>query len=289
MMSIKYRILLVSAISLLSLSACNVGEHSKTANSPATGSVAATVNGTPIGNDSVDRIVAQRMASGQPDSPETRKAIINQLATQMLVSQEAIKKKLDETPEVMSQINLSKQSILSNAFVQDYFKNNPVSDDMLKAEYDKIKTQMSGTEYKARHILVDNEAEAKDIIAKLKINAAQFDKLAKEKSKDPGSKNNGGDLGWFDPHGMVPEFGAAVAKLEKGKFTLEPVKTQYGYHVILLEDSRAKQPPSFEQVKPQLSRHVQEQNLKKLIDDMMAKAKIEITASSAVAPTKKSE
>jgi peptidyl-prolyl cis-trans isomerase C len=289
MMSIKSRILLVSAVSLLSLSACNVDEHSKTAITPASGDVAATVNGTPISKDSVDRLVGQRIAMGQADSPESRKAIINQLAMQILVSQEAIKKNLDKTAEVIDQFKLTQQSILANAFVQDYIKNNPVSDDMLKAEYDKIKAQMSGTEYKARHILVDKEAEAKDIIAKLKKNATQFDKLAKENSKDPGSKDKGGDLGWFDPHGMVPEFGAAVAKLEKGKFTREPVKTQFGYHVILLEDSRTNLPPTFEQVKPQLAKQVQEQNLKKLIDDMLAKAKIEITASPAAAPVKKPE
>jgi peptidyl-prolyl cis-trans isomerase C len=285
MISIKSRILLVSTVSLLSLSACN----SKTGITPATGDVAATVNGTPISKGSVDQIVGQRIAMGQADSPETRKAIINQIALQMLISQEAIKKNLDKTPEVVDQIKLSQQSILANAFVQDYTKNNPVSDDILKAEYDKIKAQMSGTEYKARHILVDKEAQAKDIIAKLKKNAKLFDSLAKEYSKDPGSKDKGGDLGWFDPRGMVPEFGGAVAKLEKGKFTLEPVKTQFGYHVILLEDSRTKQAPTFEQVKPQLAKQVQEQNLKKLVDDMMAKAKIEITASPAVAPAKKSE
>jgi len=285
MMSIKSRILLVSAVSLLTLSACN----SKTGNTPATGDIAATVNGTPISKDSVDQIVGQRIAMGQPDSPETRKAIINQLAMQMLVSQEAIKKNLDKTPEVIDQIKLTQQSILANAFVQDYTKNNPVSDDMLKAEYDKVKAQMSGTEYKARHILVNKEADAKAIIAKLKKNPKLFDSLAKEHSKDPGSKDKGGELGWFDPRGMVPEFGAAVAKLEKGKFTLEPVKTQFGYHVILLEDTRTKQAPTFEQVKPQLAKQVQDQNLKKLIDDMMAKAKIEITASPAAAPAKKPE
>ena len=285
MISIKTRILLVATFSLLSLSACN----SKTGMTPAAGNIAATVNGTPISKDSVDQIVGQRTAMGQPDSPETRKAVINQIALQMLVSQEAIKKNLDKTPEVIDQINLAKQSILANAFVQDYTKNNPVSDDILKAEYDKIKAQMSGTEYKARHILVDKEAEAKAIIAKLKKNPKQFDSLAKEYSKDPGSKDKGGDLGWFDPRGMVPEFGAAVAKLGKGKFTLEPVKTQFGYHVILLEDSRTKQFPTFEQVKPQLVKRVQDQNMKKLIDDMMAKAKIEITASPAAAPAKKPE
>ena len=285
MMSIKSRILLASTVCLLSLSACN----SKTGNTPAAGDIAATVNGTPISKDIVDQIVGQRIAMGQPDSPDTRKAIINQLAMQMLVSQEAIKKNLDKTPEVIDQIKLTQQSILANAFVQDYTKNNPVSDDILKAEYDKNKAQMSGTEYKARHILVDKEDLAKAIIAKLKKNAKLFDSLAKQYSKDPGSRDKGGELGWFDPRGMVPEFGAAVAKLEKGKFTLEPVATQFGYHVILLEDSRTKQAPTFEQVKPQLAKQVQEQNLKKLIDDMMAKAKIEITASPAAAPAKKPE
>jgi peptidyl-prolyl cis-trans isomerase C len=284
MMSIKSRIVLVSAASLLTLSACNAGEQNKTATAPAAGDVAATVNGTAIGKNRVDLLLKQRAGMGQPDSPDTRKAIIDQLAMQLIVSQEAIKKGLDKNPEVTDQIDLTKQSILANAFVQDYIKNNPVSDDMLKAEYDKIKAQMTGSEFKARHILVEKEAEAKDIIAKLKKDTKQFDKLAKEKSKDPGSKDKGGDLGWFDPRSMVPEFGAAAAKLEKGKFTLEPVKSQFGYHVIMLEDSRPLQIPPFEQVKPQLSQQVQQQNLKKLVDDMKAKAKIEITAAPAAAP-----
>ncbi len=288
-MFIKAEVLFVSVAFLFSLSACNVGEQSKTVTAPAAGSIAATVNGTPISTETLDHIVAQGASMGRTDSPEMRKAIINQMAIHILTSQEAIKKKLDENPEVIEQINLTKQTILANAFVQDYLKNNPVSDDQLKAEYEKVKGQMSGTEYKARHILVGSEDEAKSIIAKLRVNVKQFDKLAKESSKDTGSKNNGGDLGWFDPHGMVPEFAAAVTKLEKGKFTLEPVKTQFGYHVILLEDTRAKSAPPFEQVKPGLSKQVQEQNLKKLIDDMVAKAKIEIIASSAVAPAKKPE
>ena len=288
-MTIKSRILLVSAASLLTLSACNADEHSKTvtapaATAPAAGNVAATVNGTAIGKDRVDLLVKQRAGMGQPDSPEMRKAIIDQLAMQLIVSQEAIKKGLDKNPEVIDQIDLTKQSILANAFVQDYLKNNPVNDDMLKAEYDKIKAQMTGSEFKARHILVEKEAEAKDIIAKLNKNPKIFGALAKEKSKDPGSKDKGGDLGWFDPRGMVPEFGAAVAKLAKGKFTEEPVKSQFGYHVIMLDDSRPMQVPPFEQVKPQLTQQVQQQNLKKLVDDMKAKAKIEITAAPAAAP-----
>ena len=284
-MSIKSRILLASAVSLLVLSACN----SKTGSDLAAADIAATVNGTPISKYSVDQIVGQRAARGQPDSPETRKAIIDQLAITMLASEEAIKKNLDKTPEVSNQINLSRQSILANAYVEDYIKNHPISDDMLKAEYDKVKAQMSGTEYKARHILVDKEALAKTIIAKLKKNPKLFDSLARQYSKDPGSKSKGGELGWFDPRGMVPEFGAAVAKLKKGKFTLEPVKTQFGYHVILLEDTRAKEAPTFEQVKPQLAKQLQQQSLKKLFDDMKENAKIVITDSPAAALSKKPE
>jgi peptidyl-prolyl cis-trans isomerase C len=191
---------------------------------------------------------------------------------------------MDKLPEVADKLELSRQSILVDTFVQDYLKNNPVSDDMLKAEYEKFKAQAAGTEYKARHILVENEADAKDIIAKLKKNPKAFDALAKDKSKDTGSKGKGGDLGWFDPRGMVPEFGTAVTQLAKGKFSEEPVKSQFGYHVILLEDSRPKNPPALDQIKTELSQQVQQQNLKKYFDDLKAKAKIDIAQAPAAAP-----
>ena len=181
----------------------------------------------------------------------------------MVVAEEAVKKGLDKTPEVAEQLDAMRQSVLANAYVQDFIKNNPVSDDMLKAEYERIKATITGTEYKARHILVEKEAEARDIIARLKKDPGAFAKLATEKSKDPGSKAKGGDLGWFDLRRMVPEFGAAVSKLEKGKFTEEPVKTQFGYHVILLEDTRPIEAPPLEEVKPQLSQQLQQQSGKK--------------------------
>jgi peptidyl-prolyl cis-trans isomerase C len=164
-------------------------------------------------------------------------------------------------------------------------KNNPVTDDMLKAEYDRIKAQIGGgNQYKARHILVDKEADAKDIIARLKKDPAAFEKLAKERSKDTGSKQQGGELGWFDPSQMVPEFGDAVTKLEKGKLTEVPVKTQFGYHVILLEDVKPVEPPSLEDVKPQLTQQVQQQNLRKQLDSLKAAAKIEVAAAPALTP-----
>ena len=281
-MSIKYRILLASAASLLALSACSPSNAPQSA-APAGGAVAATVNGTPISEHLVGMMLKQRADLGRPADTEARKAFIDNLAMQVLITQEAAKKGLDKLPEVSAQLELARQSVLIDAFVQDYLKNNAVTDDMLKAEYDRIKAQ-AGTEYKARHILVEDEADAKDIVARLKKNPKAFEALAKEKSKDGGSKVKGGDLGWFDPRGMVPEFGEAVAKLTKGKFTEEPVKSKFGYHVILLEDSRPQQLPPLEQIKPQLTQQLQQQNMKKYFDELKAKAKIEIVQAPAAAP-----
>ena len=149
------------------------------------------MNGTAISQRTVDMIAKQAAASGRPDTPETRKAIIDQLALQMVVADEAVKKGLDKTPEVAEQLDTVKQSVLANAYVRDFVKNNPVSDDTVKAEYERIKATVTGTEYKARHILVEKESEAKDIIARLKKDPGAFAKLATERSKDPGSKAAG--------------------------------------------------------------------------------------------------
>ena len=295
-MLMKSRVLMIGAASVLALSACTKKVEGTatpaTASAPAAAgasdnTVAATVNGTPIYAATVDMMVKERTAQGQPDSPELRKAIIDNLAMQTLVAAEGKKKGLDKAPETKRQLEILTQSVLAQAFVQDYIKNNPVTDAMVKAEYDKLNAKAGGNEFKARHILVAGEAEAKDIIAKLKKDIKSFAALAKAKSMDPGSKANGGDLGWFNPAGMVPEFGAAVAKLEKGKFTEEPVKSQFGYHVIVLDDSRALTPPPLEQVSEQLKQQVQRQNLKTFFDDIKAKAKITVVgepAAPAVAP-----
>ena len=278
-MFIKSRILLAGAACVLALSACS-------SNDPAQGkdAVAATVNGTPISENLVSFMVKQRTELGRPANAEVRNTFIDRLAMQLVISQEAVKKGLDKVPETAAQIEMGRQSTLVNAFVQDYIKNSPISDDTLTAEYEKIKAQMAGTEYLAHHILVENEADAKDIIARLKKNPKAFDALAKEKSKDTGSKVKGGNLGWIDPRGVVPEFGAALGELGKGKFTQEPVKSQFGYHVILMEDSRPKAVPPLDQIKSQLKQQLQEQNMRKLFDDLKAKAKIEITQAPAPAP-----
>jgi peptidyl-prolyl cis-trans isomerase C len=294
-MLMKSRVLMMGAASVLALASCTKKDAnaspatpvSATAPAAAGDSVAATVNGTPIYNSTVDMMIKERTSQGQPNSPELRKAIIENLGMQTMVANEAIKKGLDKSPETVRQMEILKQSLLANAFVQDYIKNNPVTDAMIKAEYDKMNAKSGGNEYKARHILVKTEDEAKAIIVKLKKDLKSFGALAKEKSMDPGSKVNGGDLGWFNPAGMVPEFGAAVAKLKKGEFTAEPVKSQFGYHVIVLDDSRPIVPPPLEQVKDQLKQQVQRTNLKAFFDDMKSKAKIVVVgepAAPAVAP-----
>jgi peptidyl-prolyl cis-trans isomerase C len=271
---IRSRILLASAASLLALGACNQAKDAKPADQASRGPAAATVNGTAISQQTVDMIARQGAGAGRPDTPESRKAIIDQLALQIVVAEEAIKKGLDKTPEVAEQIDAMKRNVLANAYVQDFIKSNPVTDDMVKAEYERIKATITGTEYKARHTRLKKEPGA-------------FAKLAMERSKDQGSRANGGDLGWFDSSRMVPEFGAAVSKLEKGKSTQEPVKTQFGYHVILLEDSKPIEAPPLEEVKPQLTQQMQQQNVKKQLDALKAGAKIEVVGASApAAPAK---
>ncbi len=276
----KRALIIAGAVSMLALAACDA---TKDASQAAKNPAAATVNGKAISQRTVDMIVAQGAASGRPDTPEARKGIIEQWALQMVVADEAIKKGLDKSPEVAEQIDAVRQTVLANAYVQDFVKNTPITDEMVKAEYERIKTMISGTEYKARHILVEKESDAKEIIAKLKADPAAFEKLAMQKSTDTSSKVRGGDLGWFDLRGMVPEFGAAVSKMEKGKFTLEPVKTQFGYHVIWLDDSRPIQAPPLESVKPQLTEQLQQKNVKTALDELKAKAKIEM-ASAAPPP-----
>ena len=279
----KSGILLASAASLLVLSGCNAEQDAKPAAPAVVDVVVATVNGTPINKGTVDLIATQEAGQSPTDTPEARAAITDQLIMQTLIAEEAIKKGLDKTPAVTEQMNVITLSVLSNAYIQDYLDNQKPSDDEVKAEYERLKAEITGVEYKARHILVESEAEAQAIIDQLKKNPEDFSKLAEEKSLDTGSKSNGGDLGWFDLSSMVPEFGAAAAKLQKDQISDAPVKTEFGYHVIQLEDSRPIQAPPFADVKVQLAESVQQQKLKQQVEDLKAKAKIEMTDAPATA------
>jgi len=216
-----------------------------------------------------DLALKQATSQGQPDSPELRAGIREQLNTRELVAREAKKKNLDKNADVKTQMDLASQSVLVNAFISDWAKANPVADADLRKEYDKIKAQIGDKEYKVRHILVEKEDEAKDIVAALQ-KGEKFEKLA-ERSKDPGSKANGGDLDWNAPGNFVKPFSDAMVKLDKGKFTTQPVQSQFGWHVIRLDDTRDAKVPSFEEVKPQLQQRMQSQHLDQYLKDLRAK------------------
>ncbi len=232
----------------------------------------ATVNGQAIPQSVYDAIMAEQKAKGVSETPEMRNAIKEQLIARELLVQEAKKTKLDKKGDVQLQIEAARQAILGNAFLAEYLRTHAPSDADLKAEYERIKASMGNTEYKSRHVLVEKEDEAKAIIAKLE-KGEKFADLAKQ-SKDPGSKDTGGDLGWSAPTAYVKAFGEALTKLKKGEFTKTPVKTDFGYHVIQLDDSRPMTPPPFDQVKAQLQQRANQQQVENLVRDLRAKAKI---------------
>ncbi|WP_341678918.1 peptidylprolyl isomerase [Niveibacterium sp. SC-1] len=234
----------------------------------------ATVNGKAIPQERFDVFFQEQKARGAPDSPEVRNMIKEELVRREVIAQEAKKKGLDKSKAFQTRVEMMQQSALIGAYVDDFVKAHPITDaDLKKAYQTEVVAKATGKkEYKARHILVDKEEDAKAIITKLK-GGAKFADLAKD-SKDPGSKENGGDLGWNTPEAYVKPFSDAMTKLDKGKYTTEPVKSDFGYHVILLEDSRDVAPPAFEQVKPQLQQQLQQQALQKHVQELSSKAKI---------------
>jgi peptidyl-prolyl cis-trans isomerase C len=240
----------------------------------AQGGGVAKVHGVTIPQSRADILVREMTGQGRPDTPEMRDAIKQELINREIVAQEAVKKGLDKRAEVVTQIDLQRQGVLINAYLQDYIKAHPVSDDDVKKEYERVKASAGGREYKVRHILVETEDEAKQIIAQLK-KGASFEKLASEKSKDQGSKDRGGDLDWATPARYVPAFGQAITKLKKGQLTDAPVQTQFGWHVIRVDDERPSKFPPFEEVKPQIEQQLRQQTVNRAFTELRAKAKIE--------------
>ncbi len=255
-----------------------------TPSSSATNSkIAATVNGAAINERRLDELTKHFNSQnpGQGNDAETRKMILDQLIMQTLIAQDATQKGLDKKPEIAEQIELTRQSVLASALIQDFLASHPVSDQDIQAEYDKAKSGIASQEFKARHILVEKEDQAKSLITKLKANPASFAALAKANSKDPGSKDKGGDLGWFDARAMVPEFGTAVSQLQKGKMTEEPVHSKFGYHIIVLDDIRQQAVPPLDQIKPMIRQKLQQQKVKQMLDELKSKAKIDIVEAPA--------
>ena len=241
---------------------------------PAAHAQVAKVNGVEIPQARLDMILKVRAANKQPDSPEVRNALRDTLINQEVVVQEAMKKGLQKNPEVAAQLDLQRQEILVNAFVQDYMKANPITEDAIKKEYERVKPTIPAKEFKARHILVDKEEDAKDVIAQIK-KGASFEKLAADKSKDTGSKTRGGDLDWAPATRYVKPFGEALGKLKKGQLTDAPVQTEFGFHVIRLDDERAVKVPTIEEAKPQITQMLQGQAVQKMLADLRAKAKVD--------------
>ncbi|MFM0742193.1 peptidylprolyl isomerase [Paraburkholderia xenovorans] len=276
----RLRYTLLGAAALLAMSACT---HSGTDTSSASGTsskdatdAGLTVNGTVISTREIAMLMRQQPVRNE--APNSQQKIVDNLTMQVLAAQAASQKGLDKSPEVQDQLDLSKTSILAQAYVKDFFATHQPTDAQLSAEYDKVKAAASGNEYRARHIVVKTEDEAKAIIAKLNQDPRAFSKLASDDSLDPISKAKGGDLGWFDPARMQPEFAAAVTKLGKGQISQQPVKSQFGYHVIVVDDIRSKAAnvPPFDQIKDSLTDHLKQEDLLKSLDDMKSKAKISV-------------
>jgi peptidyl-prolyl cis-trans isomerase C len=233
----------------------------------------AVVNGKPVPSARADMMVKQMATQGQADSPQLRSMIKEELINREILMQEADKRGLGNTADIKAQLEMARQSIVIRALVTDFLKKNPVKDAEIQAEYDRFKAQAGDKEYHARHILVEKEDDAKAIIAKLK-GGAKFEDLAKQ-SKDTGSAANGGDLDWAAPSSFVKPFSDAMTGLQKGQITETPVKTQFGYHVIKLEDVRAAKVPTLEEVKPQIAESLQQKKLAAFQQELRSKAKIQ--------------
>ena len=234
----------------------------------------AIVNGKAIPKARVDALAQQVSRSGREVTPEMQGQIKDEVIAREIFIQEAQKQNLDKTEDFKTQVELARQTLLIRELFASYQKANPIADADIKDAYDKFVIANSGKEYQVHHILVEKESEAKAIIAQLK-KGGKFDEIAKKSSKDPGSGAKGGDLGWANPKNYVPEFAEALTKLTKGKTTETPVKTQFGYHIIRLDDVRDAQVPKCDDVKPQIAQQLLQQKMAKYQEELRAKAKIE--------------
>jgi peptidyl-prolyl cis-trans isomerase C len=234
----------------------------------------AVVNGKAVPMARVEALSQQVAHPGRQVTPEMQQQIKDEVIAREVFIQEAQKMGLDTSEDFKTQMELARQTILIRELFTNYQKTHAVTDDEIKAEYDKFVAANSGKEYRARHILVEKESEAKAIIAQLK-KGGKFDEIAKKSSKDPGSGAKGGDLDWAPAGNYVAEFATALTTLKKGQLTDTPVKSQFGYHVIRLDDVRDAQLPKLEDVKPQVSQQLQQQKLAQYQNELRSKAKVE--------------
>jgi peptidyl-prolyl cis-trans isomerase C len=246
----------------------------KGAAKPAAGATAVTVNGVRVPQSRLDMMMQQQLSRGGPDTEETRNAVRDNLINREIVAQEAAKTPLARSPQVTGQIEMARQQILIDAFISDYVRKNPISEADLSKEYERVKAQQGGKEYKARHILVETEDQAKGLIADLK-KGAKFDELAQKHTKDTGTKERGGDLDWNVPGVFDKSFADAMVKLEKGKYTDAPVRTQFGFHVIQLDDVRDTRFPTLAEARQRVYQQLVQQRVDEMVKGLREKAKIE--------------
>jgi len=234
----------------------------------------AIVNGKAVPKARLEALAQQVARSGRPVGPELQGQLREEVIAREIFMQEAQRRGLEASPDYRGQLELARQTILIRELFGDFQKKNPVTDADIKAEYDKFVAANGGKEYRARHILVEKEDDAKAILADLK-KGGKFEDIAKKASKDPGSGANGGDLDWAGAGSYVKEFSDAMTKLAKGQTTEAPVKSQFGWHIIRLDDVREAQLPNLEDVKPQIAQQLQQQKLAKFQEDLRAKAKVQ--------------
>ena len=234
----------------------------------------AIVNGKAVPKTRMDALAQQVARSGRPITPDVEAQIKEEVIAREIFMQEAQKRGLDATDDFKAQLELARQTILIRELFSKFQESNAVTDADVKAEYDKFVAANGGKEYRARHILVETEDQAKAIYASLK-KGAKFDDLAKKQSKDPGSGAKGGDLDWAAPGNFVKEFSDAMVALKKGETSPSAVKSQFGFHIIRLDDIREAQLPKLEDVKPQILQQLQQQRMANFQQEMRAKAKIE--------------
>lgn len=238
------------------------------------GSGRVVVNGVTIPQSRIDAMNKELTSQGQPDNPERQAAVREELVNREILAQAAQKRGLDKAPDIAAQMDMARQAVLVRALFESEVKQNPISDADLQKQYEQFKGSMGTNEYKVAHILVDKEEDAKQIIADLN-KGGDFAKIAKEKSKDPGSKDNGGDLDWGPSARYVKPFADAVTTQQKGRISAAPVKTDFGYHVIRVDEVRPLKVPEFTEVKEQFRQRAQQQQIQRMVMDLRQKAKIE--------------
>jgi len=234
----------------------------------------AHVNGVAVPQSRMEFMMEQQRGRGAPDNQQSRTMMREELINREVVAQEAQKSGLAKSSEVQTQMDIARQEILVGAYLRDWVKKHPVTDAEIQQEYEKARAQTGDKEYRARHILVENEDQAKAIITDLS-KGAKFDDLAKKNSKDAGSKDRGGDLDWNVPSAFDKQFSDAMVKLDKGKYTLTPVQTRFGFHIIQLDDVRPVKFPGIEEVKGRIQQQIQQHKVDEVVRGLRAKAKVE--------------